>query len=121
MAKVQQLGYIGIEARDLDAWRLFAQQVLGLEVVHGGDDAQIFLKMDGYHHRFTLHASEQDDVSYVGWDVGGEANMEALAGRLDAAGVAVISATPDEVANRRVLDFVHFVDPHSGVRTELHY
>ena len=33
----------------------------------------------------------------------------------------MIAAKPEEAADRRVVDFVHFVDPHSGMRMELHY
>jgi 2,3-dihydroxybiphenyl 1,2-dioxygenase len=121
MASVQRLGYVGISARDLDEWKKYATEVLGHEVVHDSDDQHLFLKMDGHHHRLAVHPAETEDVAYVGWEVGSAANMEALAAQLDAAGVAVTAATPEEAADRRVVDFVHFVDPHSNVRTELHY
>ena len=37
------------------------------------------------------------------------------------AGVNVVDGKPEEAAIRRVLGFVHFTDPHSGVRMELAY
>jgi 2,3-dihydroxybiphenyl 1,2-dioxygenase len=121
MAKVHELGYVGISAGNLDEWREYATGVLGHEVAYDSDDQSLFLKMDGHHHRLAVHPSDEDDVAYVGWEVGSAANMQALAGQLDAAGVAVTAATAAEAADRRVVDFVHFVDPNSGVRMELHY
>ena len=118
---MHRLGYVGVEARDLDVWRAYAGEVLGQEVAHGSDDSHVFLKMDGHHHRLTLHPSDRDDLSYVGWDVGSAENMQAVAAQVEAAGVGVSTSTPEEAADRRVVDFVHFVDPHSGLRTELHY
>jgi catechol 2,3-dioxygenase-like lactoylglutathione lyase family enzyme len=121
MGKVHELGYVGISAGDLDEWRGYATDVLGHEVAHDSDDHSLFLKMDGHHHRLAVHPSDDDDVAYVGWEVGTAENMQALAAQLEKAGVPVALATPEEAADRRVVDFVHFVDPNSGVRMELHY
>jgi len=121
MGSVQRLGYVGISARDLDQWKKYAIEVLGHEVAHDSDDQHLFLKMDGHHHRLAVHPSDAEDVAYVGWEVGNDQNMQALAGQLEAAGVAVTAATQEEAADRRVVDFVHFVDPNSQVRMELHY
>jgi 2,3-dihydroxybiphenyl 1,2-dioxygenase len=120
MAKVQELGYVGVSSGDLDAWRSYAPTVLGHEIVHDSDADTLFLKMDDHHHRLTLHAGEADDVAYVGWAVPDAPTIQAIAGQLDACGVTVTAATPEEAADRRVLDFVHFTDPHSGVRMEIH-
>jgi extradiol dioxygenase len=68
-----------------------------------------------------VHPGDTEDVEFVGWEVGTAANMDSLAGKLEGAGVTVIAAKPEEAADRRVVDFVHFVDPHSGLRMELHY
>jgi 2,3-dihydroxybiphenyl 1,2-dioxygenase len=115
MAKVDRLGYVGINARDLGEWKGYATEVLGHEIAHDSDDQHLFLKLDGHHHRLAVHPSDEEDVAYVGWEVGSAENMAALAARLDAAGGGV------RAADRRVIDFVHFVDPHSGIRMELHY
>jgi 2,3-dihydroxybiphenyl 1,2-dioxygenase len=121
MTKVRELGYVGITSGDLEAWRSHATEVLGQEVAHDSDDRSLFFKMDGHHHRLSVHPGDVEDVDFVGWDVGSPENMQALAGLLDAADVAVVAAKPEEAADRRVVDFVHFVDPHSRLRMELHY
>jgi hypothetical protein len=38
MAKVHQLGYVGIGTRDVEAWRPYAQHVLGHEIAPDSDD-----------------------------------------------------------------------------------
>lgn len=121
MAKVQQLGYVGVTSGDLDAWRAYATSVLGHEIAHDSNDEALFLKMDEHHHRLSVHPGDEEDVRFVGWSVGTADRMQALAAQLDAADVAVTAAKPEEAADRRVIDFVHFTDPHSGIRTELHY
>ncbi|MCX2932419.1 glyoxalase, partial [Mycobacterium sp. CVI_P3] len=123
MQKVDELSYIGVGAKDLDAWSGYAEQVLGLEVAADSDGHHLYLRMDERHHRFIVHPAggEPEDVSFVGWQVRDAAAMDVIAGQLDAAGVAVIAGTPEEAAVRRVLGFVHFTDPHSRVRMEVSY
>jgi 2,3-dihydroxybiphenyl 1,2-dioxygenase len=123
MHKVEELAYVGIDAADVDAWSKYAVDVLGHEIAPDSDDANLYLRMDDHHHRLIVHpiSGGLEDVSYVGWQVRDAAAMDAVGGQLDAAGVAVTHGSPEEAATRRVLDFVHFTDPHSGVRMELSY
>ena len=76
MAKVHELGYVGISAGDLDEWRAYATTILGHEVAHDSDGESLFLKMDGHHHRLSVHPGEAEDVTFVGWEVGSAENME---------------------------------------------
>jgi len=123
MHKVDELAYIGIAANDLDVWSTYAQEVLGHEVAADSDSHNLYLRMDERHHRFIVHPAENEpeDVSYVGWQVRDAAAMDAVAAQLVTAGVNVVDGKPEEAATRRVLGFVHFTDPHSGVRMELAY
>ncbi|MBI2694594.1 VOC family protein [Mycobacterium nebraskense] len=123
MHKVDELAYIGIAANDLDAWSTYARDVLGHEVSPDSDSHNLYLRMDERHHRFIVHPAdnEPEDVSYVGWQVRDAAEMDAVAAQLVTSGVNVVDGKPEEAAARRVLGFVHFTDPHSGVRMELAY
>lgn len=123
MQKVDELSYLGVGAKDLDAWSGYAQEVLGLEVAADSDSHHLYLRMDERHHRFIVHpaGNEAEDVSFVGWQVRDATAMDVIAGQLDAAGVNVIEGKSEEAAVRRVLGFVHFTDPHSGVRMEVSY
>lgn len=121
MERVDELAYLGIGAKDLGVWSDYAVEVLGLEVCADSDDRNLYLRMDERHHRLLVHPSgdEQEDVHYVGWQVRDASAMDRVAAQLDAAGVEVVAGTPEEAATRRVLGFVHFEDPHSGVRMEV--
>lgn len=123
MYKVDELSYMGISANDVDAWSKYAQDVLGMEVTADSDKTNLYLRMDERHHRFIINPAgdEPEDVAYVGWQVRNAAVMDAIAGQLEAAGVAVAEGKSEEADARRVLGFVHFMDPHSGVRMEVSY
>ena len=102
MAAVTQLGYIGINVSDLDAWEQFATEALGLQVSGRDTDGSLFLKMDEYHHRFILHASNDDDLAYAGWQVTDERALHEMAEQLKAAGVEPSFGSTEETAARRV-------------------
>ena len=65
MGKVHELGYVGISSGDLDAWRSYATSVLGHEVAYDSDEGSLFLKMDGHHHRLSVHPGDSEDVAFV--------------------------------------------------------
>ena len=71
MAAVSQLGYLGLGVKDVDAWRGYAETVLGLRAVEGCGNGDLLLGMDDHHHRFTLHEDARDDVAYIGWQAEG--------------------------------------------------
>lgn len=121
MAKIEELAYVGINAESLDAWSQYAVSVLGHEISSDSDSHNLYLRMDDHHHRLIVHPSrnEPDDVAYVGWQVRTPEDMNDIAARLENAGVPVKQGSPEEAALRRVLDFVYFIDPHSGVQMEV--
>jgi 2,3-dihydroxybiphenyl 1,2-dioxygenase len=121
--KVDELAYVGINASDVDAWSAYATEVLGMEVAPDSNPDNLYLRMDDNHHRLIVHPKGEaaEDVAYVGWQVRNPAAMAAVAARAEAAGVTVTEGTPEEAAVRRVLGFVHFIDPHSGVRMEISF
>src|SRR5690606_6847921 len=111
--------YVAAESTDLSAWRSYATDILGFEVGSDSNDRLLYPRADENHHRIAVRSGERDDVGYVGWQVANSAALDAAAATLDAAGVAVARGTPEEIADRRVLDMLHFTCPHSGVRMEL--
>ncbi|MFK0113024.1 VOC family protein [Streptomyces sp. NPDC091217] len=119
MSIVRALGYVGTYATDLGAWRDYTREVLGLEISPDSDDSRLYLKMDELHHRFAVQAGDTDDVAYVGWDVGNAAGLAAARRALEESGIVVKSSSEDERFERRVLDFIWFECPFTGVRSEL--
>ncbi len=119
LMSVSRLAYIGTNATDVAAWRRYATEVLGLEIARDSGDQLLYLRADDRHHRLTIHAGRNDDVAYIGWEVANHEALAAAANALERRDVRVEAGTAAELAERRVLDLVHFVCPHTGVRMEL--
>jgi len=116
---INRLAYVAASCSDLSAWKAFGTEVLGFEVSPESNDRLLYLRADESHHRLAIWGAGKDDVSYVGWQVASVEALEVAGAALEKAGVAVKRGTGEEAADRRVLNFIHFVCPHSGVRMEL--
>ena len=117
---ITSLGYLRFETADLDAWRTFGAEVLGLETVTGPDENALYLRHDEYANRFTFLPGEADRLLAAGWEV---ANARALAEtveRLEKAGHTVTPGTAEEATDRRVEALVHVDDPN-GNHLEIYY
>jgi 2,3-dihydroxybiphenyl 1,2-dioxygenase len=113
---VTALGYIGIGGTDLDKWSEFATRQLGLQQVDGGSVTRSF-RMDDRKQRII---ADKDAVAerYFGWEVRDAAALDAVAHKLEAAGVPV-RQEPASIAGRRcVADLISFSDP-DGNRLEV--
>ena len=119
MTAVTQLGYLGIAAKDVDAWKAYATTTLGLETLKPDPDGALRLRMDARHHRFAIHESTEETVAYSGWEVDDADALSAMAARLDGAGVAVHQGSREEAEARRVSEMLWFEDP-DGYRCELY-
>lgn len=110
------LRYVRLGTRDVGAAAAFATKVLGLQ--HAGEDnGSIYLRSDERDH--TLVYTPGDPLDHtIGFELAGEAALEAAAGALDDAGFAVRRGTAAECAQRRVGAFVSFKEP-SGTTVEL--
>lgn len=105
---VSQLAYLGIGVSDMNAWKAFATDILGMQIIERADDGTVYLRMDENHHRIALHPSGEDDVLYIGLQAATTASFEEAKAALKAAGVSVAQGTPAEIAHRRLIDFVKF-------------
>lgn len=120
MVAVTELGYLGLTVTDLDAWRSYAAEVAGMEIVDEGEGDRLYLRMDQWHHRIVLHAADSDDLAYLGWRVAGPVEFDAMVAKLTAAGIAVTVASDAEAHERRVLGLAKLADP-GGNPTEIFY
>jgi 2,3-dihydroxybiphenyl 1,2-dioxygenase len=111
---------LGLSVSDVNRWEQFAAQVLGLKPNGREQDGSLSLRMDEYHHRFIVHPTGRNDLAYIGWEVATEAVMDALAERLQRAGIAVARGTTEEADARRVAGLIKFADP-SGIASETFY
>lgn len=118
MSTVTELGYMGLSISDLDRWKLFACEVVGMEFLQEDEKDRAYLRMDEWHHRIVLHLEGEDDLRYLGLRVAGPNELSAMAEKLEKAGIEYSRATEQEAAERRVLDFIRTVDP-SGNNIEI--
>ncbi len=120
MSKVTELGYIGLNISDARAWRTFASEIVGLEVLDEGETDRFYLRMDYWHHRFVMHVGGEDDLAYLGWRVPDGGALDEICRRLDDAGIPYRAGSHEEAAERRVLGLIKLTDP-AGIPTEIFY
>lgn len=115
---VTQLGYVGLNVRDLAAWEKLTVQVLGMEARPREADGPLYLRMDERHHRLALYPAKQNSTAYLGWETADEENFAAVCKKVADFGVKVTPGTASEKKARRVLDLIKFRDP-AGFPCEL--
>src|SRR5438105_12299810 len=96
---VQALGYLGVSTSSIDAWSDFATRQLGLQLVDRAASCRAF-RMDNRRQRLIVDRERPDAERYFGWEVADAASLDALAGTLEAAGVAV-RREPAALADQR--------------------
>ena len=111
MTSVASLGYLRIVSADVAAWREFGVRVLGLVEGRGPNADALYLRMDDFPARLVILPGERDRLLASGWEVAGAGDLAGIGRALDEAGVAVKTATTEELAERRVGQMLRFDDP----------
>jgi len=106
---LQALGYVGIGSDKLEDWVGYATRFLGMQLVEKSRNS-VALRMDDRKQRVIVSA-ETPGASFYGWEVADADALDALAGRLEAAGVTVSRGGQALAAQRRVTDLIVFADP----------
>jgi biphenyl-2,3-diol 1,2-dioxygenase len=120
MAGVTQLGYLGLNVKDVAGWEHFATEILGLQAVGDGPDGSRLLRMDENHHRFFLNENDADDLGFIGWEVTDQPALRELATQLKANGNEVTFGSPQVAQARGVVELIQFKDPN-GIPSEAYY
>jgi biphenyl-2,3-diol 1,2-dioxygenase len=120
MACVTQLGYLGLNVKDLVEWERFATGILGLQSAGNAPDGSLYLRMDEHHHRFILQQNPTDDLAFIGWEVTDQPALRELTAQLKADGAEVVDGTPELARARGVVELVQFRDPN-GIPSEACY
>jgi 2,3-dihydroxybiphenyl 1,2-dioxygenase len=116
---LQALGYVGFGSADLDDWRQFGTGLVGLQAVERGPSLLAF-RMDDRKQRIIIDRAMPDGARFFGWEVADAADLDALAARLEMAGVAVVAEPRTLADTRRVGGLISFQDP-AGNRLEAFY
>ena len=114
---VMGLGYIGLTARDLGAWRRFGTDVLAMQVI-GRDADTLALRMDERCQRLLVQRGEADAPAYFGFEADDAKALQTTVDKLAAAGVNVTRASEQELVLRRVEAMAWCHDP-AGNRIEI--
>lgn len=118
---IKALGYIAIESTNIESWRHFATDVVGMMIAPGmPEDEDLYLKMDEHPWRIRIFKGEQDRLAIAGWEVEDEASFNQAIKELEANDVACEFGSKAECDARRVKNFVRFRDPAGG-QLELFY
>ena len=108
---VSSLGYIRIGAEDMDAWRRFAGDFLGMEPVRGDSADAAYFRMDDHPHRLVVSPAAQNRVEAIGFQVHGPEELAATVAKVEETGTKVSSLDPASCRDRRVTEAVSFDDP----------
>jgi len=114
---IRALGYVALGVRDIASCEAYVTTILGMQIASRGPDGSLYVRMDDRHHRIIVHPDGTDDVAYLGWELGNEQALHALAEQLRGAGLAYQTGNAAECRERRVAGFIACTDP-AGIRVE---
>ena len=115
---IKSLSYVGFSSPDAGAWRPFATDILGAQVVSAEDDEVARLRVDDAAWRIAVHPGPANQLDYVGWDVGNSELLDAAVARLAAADVAA-HAGDEALAAARGVEALAWFEDQAGFRHEL--
>lgn len=119
---VTQLGYVGFGAIDLDAWRTFGPDVLGVAIDPSSTEESLHLRFDDHACRVFVDHDPAEDLIYAGWQVAGPEQFAAARRHVEGQGVTIGDAEADgaRAAHRLVQGLFSFEDP-DGLRCEVYW
>lgn len=104
---IRGLGYIGITADDVEAWRAYGE-MLGAIVTD--DDGGLRLRFDDRPYR-VLVGEGPGGLAFAGWELPDSEALESAVTQLSAAGITIGRGTVEECERRRVRGLVRATDP----------
>jgi len=117
--EINALGYVGLRASDLGEWQSYGTGLLGLQLVDKSAKSLAF-RMDDRKQRFIVTDEPGGGAAFYGWEVPDAGTLDAMAARLEQAGVAVARGSRALAGERFVKDLIVFNDP-VGNRIEVFY
>ncbi|MEV0366789.1 VOC family protein [Nocardia fusca] len=103
MTEIKALGYVRVQATDMERWRELGFDVLGFAPGFGDETDALHFRMDERASRITVERGDVDRVNAVGWEVRDAPALRRLTAILDEAGFAYTPMT-QELADRRKVE-----------------
>lgn len=116
---VISLGYLGVSTSRLADWGDFGTKLLGLQISDQSARTLSF-RMDDLSQRFQFEEGPDGIIQHIGWEVESATALQAMAARLEAAGVRIQRGSTALAAQRRVRELIWMLDP-AGNRVELYW
>ena len=117
MVQVTELGYAGFGVKDLAAWKQFATQMMGAQVVEDGPK-RAHLRFDYWHHRITIEEDGSDDLQFAGLRVAGRDEFREMQTQLRAGDIDFTVCSKADAEARCVLEVMRLTDP-AGIPLEI--
>jgi len=117
---VSQLGYLVLNASNIEAWRDLAAGVIGAEIRCDQGPEQLLLRFDEHHHRIALRRANTDSIAAIGWEVPTWSELDSVRRLVTAHGMGVTEGTRDDLADRKVEALFRFSDI-DGFPLEIYY
>ena len=108
---VKSLGYVVIEATQPAEWDRFLTRVAGGMRAPDAADGAALYRVDERPFRFRIESGSTDRLVAPGYEVASEADYEALATKIAAAGREVVRGTAEQAGARAVAAFFRTSDP----------
>ncbi|MCC4596990.1 VOC family protein [Xanthomonas campestris pv. phormiicola] len=110
MRGIDTLGYVGFTTRNIEGWKTFAPQVLGLQVAQELEDGTLVLRADQHRRRIVLHPGDTDAVAYLGWECRNPEDLDNVRKALRAAHVPFEEASVAAAEASAVKAMIRFRD-----------
>jgi 2,3-dihydroxybiphenyl 1,2-dioxygenase len=114
---IEALGYVGVRAKSLEDWNDFGTKFLGMQLVDRSHKGLSF-RMDDRKQRVVVAEDGGEGVAFFGWEVADAAALDAIAARLEQAGIAFARGNRALAEERKVADLIVLDDP-LGNRLEI--
>ena len=108
---ITELGYARFGVSDLEAWRVFAEEFIGLEVHPESEGDRLYLRLDDWHHRIILDKDPADDLIGIGLRVAGKQEFRDLKQTLKEHDVSFEEGSAELARDRAVLELITLKDP----------
>ncbi|NIB40530.1 hypothetical protein HBA55_13095 [Pseudomaricurvus alkylphenolicus] len=116
--RITQLGYVGFASPNVEQWRSYAAEFLGMEVKET-DSGALELRMDERLQRMLIVPAESNGLAFLGFEVDDMAALEAFGAGLSDSGINVHAGDLCECKSRHVRNLIWFLDP-DGNRIEIY-
>jgi 2,3-dihydroxybiphenyl 1,2-dioxygenase len=108
--ELNSLAYLVVEVEQLEPWRLFCTDILGMQNSDSGGRHSDF-RLDERSSRLQLQQGSTDGRLTMGWEVDDAASLAAFCNRLDHNAISWKSGSRALAQRRGVTDLVCFADP----------